>query len=219
MGPITLSASGKLGTRLQFEIKARTEGYKRVAGLDEAGRGPLAGPVVAACVILPEDCQGLEDLDDSKKLSAEKRRELFILIHERALHVGVGIVDAGTIDRINILQATFLAMRKAVAALSAQPDYLLIDGNRRPEWAGAAASCLVRGESQSLSIAGASIIAKETRDRIMLDYDHLYPHWGFARHKGYGTQAHLEAIRRHGVCDLHRRSFAPIQQLTLAWAD
>lgn len=202
--------------RLEFEIQARTCGHPLVAGLDEAGRGPLAGPVVAACVILPEDCLGLEDLDDSKKLTPRKRRELFLRIHERAPHIGVGIVDAGTIDRINILQASFLAMRKAVDTLAQKPDFLLIDGNQCPEWA-VNARCLIRGESRSLSIAAASIIAKETRDRIMCDYDRFYPLWGFAQHKGYGTKAHMDAMRRHGVCDLHRRSFNPVQQLSLAW--
>jgi ribonuclease HII len=216
VGLAKVSIQQEIDRRLQFEIQARASGHHLVAGLDEAGRGPLAGPVVAACVILPEDCRGLEDLDDSKKLTARKRRELFLRIHERAPHVGVGIVDAGTIDRINILQASFLAMRRAVAALSNQPDFLLIDGNQCPEWADKA-QCLVGGESQSLSIAAASIVAKETRDLVMCDYDRYYPLWGFAQHKGYGTEAHLNAMRRHGICDLHRRSFNPVRQLSLAW--
>lgn len=206
----------EIGQRLQYEILARTRGHHLIAGLDEAGRGPLAGPVVAACVVLPMDCKGLEDLDDSKKLTAKKRRELFLRIHERAPHVGVGVVDAGTIDRINILQASFLAMRRAVNALSAKPDFLLIDGNQKPDWADQA-QCLVHGETKSLSVAAASIVAKETRDRVMCDYDRFYPLWGFAKHKGYGTQDHLNAMRQHGICDLHRRSFSPVQQLALTW--
>lgn len=198
--------------RRRFEESARDMGHRVVAGVDEAGRGPLAGPVVAACVVLPAQFPGEEELDDSKKLSPVKRRKLFLLIHEQAREVGVGIIDSQTIDRLNILQATFLAMQRAVESLRQVPDFLLIDGNRKPEWAGPT-EMLVSGESRSLSIAAASIVAKETRDRIMKDYDQLYPHWGFARHKGYGTSAHLAAIRQHGLCDIHRRSFSPIQQM------
>ncbi|MBN1596600.1 ribonuclease HII [candidate division FCPU426 bacterium] len=200
--------------RLQYEKRAQGDGFHAVAGLDEAGRGPLAGPVVAASVILPDDLTGLEGVTDSKKLTAGKRREFFMLLHERAREIGVGVVDAQTIDRINILQATFLAMHRAVESLRIKPDYLLIDGNRTPAWA-TAAKTIVSGEMHSLSIAAASIIAKEIRDRIMLDYDHIYPHWGFASHKGYGTAKHMEAIRLHGICDIHRRTFDPIPQMTL----
>ncbi|MCD4814335.1 ribonuclease HII [bacterium] len=198
--------------RFALEKQAKQAGHQNVAGIDEAGRGPLAGPVVAACVILPENIQGLEDVRDSKKVSPVKRRNLFMLLHERACDIGVGIVDAQTIDKVNILQATFLAMQRAVNSIANKPDFLLIDGNRMPAWAGNAKT-VVSGEDHSLSIAAASIIAKETRDRIMKDYDHLYPSWGFAQHKGYGTAAHITAIREHGICELHRKTFAPILQM------
>jgi ribonuclease HII len=201
-------------SRIEFEIRAKENGFLNVAGIDEAGRGPLAGPVVAACVVLPEDISGLEQVKDSKKLTPAKRRELFVLLHERAREIGVGIVDAQTIDKINILQATFLAMEKAANSLKQKADFLLIDGNRKPSWA-KQAQTIVSGESHSLSIAAASIIAKEMRDRIMCDYDQVYPQWGFARHKGYGTAAHMLALREHGICDIHRKTFAPIPQLQL----
>lgn len=200
--------------RLHFERNARDAGHARVAGVDEAGRGPLAGPVVAACVILPEDTTGLETVNDSKKLSPAKRRNLFMLLHERARGIGIGIVDSHTIDRINILQATFLAMQRAVESMEPKPDYLLIDGNRRPSWL-QAGETVVRGDSRSLSIAAASIIAKVTRDRIMEDYGFLYPQWEFGKHKGYGTAEHLAALEKHGPCELHRRSFFPVSQLCL----
>ncbi len=205
--------------RCFYEQRARKAGGRVIAGLDEAGRGPLAGPLVAACVVLPKDTRGWEEVTDSKKIRPAKRRELFMLIHEKAGDVGVGIVDSYTIDRINVLQATFLAMQRAVNGLSCEPDYLLIDGNQCPDWA-RNAETIVKGDSLSLSIAAASIIAKVTRDNIMQDYDFLYPKWGFARHKGYGTAQHLTAIREYGICELHRRSFAPITQLemTLSFA-
>jgi len=205
-----------LEDRTIHEARAKAAGFEIVAGLDEAGRGPLAGPVVAACVVLPDTLQGLEGINDSKKLSPGKRREFFMLLHERASEIGVGIVDARTIDRLNILQATFLAMQRAVESLRQKPDYLLIDGNRKPMWA-EAVEMIVAGETHSLSIAAASIIAKEIRDRIMLDYDYLYPQWGFARHKGYGTPEHLQAIRRYGVCEIHRRTFTPVLQMQLSF--
>lgn len=209
--PAAVKARLAVNRRL-FEQRAQTAGYRVVGGVDEAGRGPLAGPVVAACVVLPDRFIGEEQLDDSKKLTPAKRRELFLLIHEQAREVGVGVIDSQTIDRVNILQATFLAMQRAVDSLNQAPDFLLIDGNRKPGWVGPS-EMLVGGEARSLSIAAASIVAKETRDRIMKDYEQLYPHWGFARHKGYGTAAHLAAIQAHGVCDIHRRSYAPIQNL------
>ncbi len=201
--------------RTFYEQRARKTGRRVIAGLDEAGRGPLAGPVVAACVVLPKDARGWEEVIDSKKLRSSQRRELFIFIHEKAGDIGVGIVDSYTIDRINVLQATFLAMHRAVSGLSREPDYLLIDGNQRPAWA-QNAETIVKGDSRSLSNAAASIIAKVTRDNIMQDYDFLYPKWGFARHKGYGTAQHLTAIREYGICELHRRSFAPVTQLEIA---
>ncbi|NTV52424.1 MAG: ribonuclease HII [Candidatus Firestonebacteria bacterium] len=198
--------------RLVFEREYREKGFPVVAGIDEAGRGPWAGPVVAACVCLPEETDGLEVLDDSKKLSSQKRETYYELLQGRALSIGVGIVDAGTIDRINILQATFLAMQQAAQQISPNPDFYLIDGNRKPTWTDRALT-LIKGESQSLSIAAASIVAKVTRDRLMDAYDAQFPQWGFAHHKGYGTAEHLSAIRVHGICAIHRRSYSPIAQM------
>ncbi len=196
---------------LKYEYQAIQAGHKFIAGLDEAGRGPLAGPVVAAAVILPDDPSPLLGVRDSKQLTESKRKKLFMLLHEHALAIGIGVVDAPTIDKINILQATFLAMQKAVAAVAKPVDFILVDGNQRPPWMTQGAA-IVRGDAQSLSIGAASIIAKVTRDKIMEDYEHHYPEWGFAQHKGYGTAQHLEAIRDFGICDIHRKSFAPIAQ-------
>jgi ribonuclease HII len=203
---------------LEFERAAHRAGFIRIGGVDEAGRGPLAGPVVAACVVLPESLTGLDGLRDSKQVPPERRRELYLRLHELGAAIGVGMVDNQTIDRLNILQATYLAMQRAVAGLEIPPDHLLIDGNRQPPWANSATT-VVAGDARCLSIAAASIIAKVTRDRIMDDYDRLYPAWGFCRHKGYGTAEHLDAIRRFGICDLHRRSFQPVAQLGLDLSD
>jgi ribonuclease HII len=203
-------------TRLEFERRYREQGCRWVAGIDEAGRGPWAGPVVAACVVLPENTEGLHVLDDSKKLSPQKREACYQLLLERAQSIGVGIVDAGVIDRINILQATFLAMQQAAEKVTPFPDFFLIDGNRKPAWT-EHATTLIKGESQSLSIAAASIVAKVTRDKIMESFDARFPQWGFARHKGYGTPEHLTAILAHGVCEIHRRSFLPISQMTFSY--
>jgi ribonuclease HII len=200
--------------KLVYELNARAQGFKIIAGIDEAGRGPLAGPVVAACVILPDDINGLEGLDDSKKLGTVCRKNYYQIILKKAYDVGIGVVDAVTVDRLNILQATFLAMKKAVDHLSLSPDFLLIDGNQRPKWA-EKAETIVKGDQKSLSIAAASIIAKVTRDQIMIDLDPIYPGWGFAKHKGYGTAEHIDAIEKLGICDLHRHSFSPIMQLGL----
>ncbi len=200
--------------RFCFERQFQSQGYLRVAGVDEAGRGPLAGPVVAACVLLPDFSSDFFSLDDSKKLTESKREQLYTFLNERALAIGVGVVDAQTIDRINILQATFLAMQKAVENITPKPDFILIDGNRRPTWA-TAAETIVKGDSRSISIAAASIIAKVTRDRMMEEYAQLFPQWGFLKHKGYGTADHIAAIHEHGVSPIHRRTFAPISQMTL----
>jgi ribonuclease HII len=206
-----------LETRLQFERQCRARGFSTVAGVDEAGRGPLAGPVVAACVLLPAEVDGLEAVHDSKKIPPRQRETLFQVLHDRALGIGVGVVDAPTIDRINILQATFLAMQQAVARMPHPPDFLLSDGNRKPAWAPAACETLVQGDARSLSIAAASIIAKVTRDRLMDEYDQIHPGWGFSRHKGYGTEAHLAAIRAQGLSPIHRRSFLPIAQMDFSF--
>ncbi|QOX79451.1 ribonuclease HII [Trichlorobacter lovleyi] len=192
-----------------FERQARANGYMFVAGIDEAGRGPLAGPVVAAAVILNPEAP-VEGVNDSKKLTEQRRERLFELIMARALAVGVGQVDAATIDQINILQATRRAMLAAVQALSASPDLLLIDGittiaSPLPQ------QTIKQGDSRSASIAAASIIAKVTRDRMMSAYDELYPDYGFLRHKGYGSAAHLAALRQHGPCPIHRMTFAGVK--------
>lgn len=181
------------------------DGYSLVCGVDEAGRGPLAGPVCAAAVILPPDL-ALPGLNDSKKLSDKKRRELYDQITEQAVAYGVALVDEKTIDEINILQATFLAMQRAIDQLKVSPDIVLIDGNRAPELS---LSCktVIKGDSLSASIAAASILAKVTRDRLMEEMDGAFPQYGFAVHKGYGTKRHYEALRAYGPCRIHRMSF------------
>jgi ribonuclease HII len=188
-----------------LEKTAWEKGHTRIAGIDEAGRGPLAGPVVSASVILPADVS-FPGINDSKQLSPLKRIALYQLIYERAVSIGVGIVDAAEIDRINILQASLLSMAMATDNLRPQPDCLLIDGRFRipyhlPQQA------VPKGDTLSISIAAASIVAKVTRDRMMEQYDLDYPEYGFSRHKGYPTRAHREAIRLHGCCPIHRRSF------------
>jgi len=176
-----------------------------ICGIDEAGRGPLAGPVVAGAVILPQDCEILF-LNDSKKLSGKRREELFLEIREKAIAWNVGIVGPDVIDEINILQATYEAMRQAVAGLSVQPNLLLNDAVTIP---GIETDQIpiIKGDAKSVSIAAASILAKVTRDHMMVEYDKLFPEYGFAKHKGYGTAVHTAALREHGPCPIHRRSF------------
>lgn len=181
------------------------QGLLFVCGVDEAGRGPLAGPVVAAAVVLPQDCL-IAGINDSKKLSAKKRDDLFDEIRQRAAEVEVGIVSEKEIDSINILQASNKAMRMAIGRLKTRPDHLLIDGRGLPEKF-YPQTAIVGGDRKSCSIAAASIIAKVTRDRMMIEYDNAYPQYGFAKHKGYGTKQHIEAIQEHGPCEIHRRSF------------
>ena len=193
-----------------FEAEAARRGYRCVAGVDEAGRGPLAGPVVAAAVILPDGLI-LPGVDDSKKLTAALRDELFEVISAEALAVGVGIGDHLLVDRINILQATLAAMREAINRLSSVPDFLLIDGITGipvniPQ------RTIKKGDSLSYSIAAASIIAKVTRDRLMVQYDTVYPGYGFADHKGYGAASHLAAIARLGPSPIHRKSFRGVKE-------
>jgi ribonuclease HII len=192
----------------RYEARAWRSGVGRVAGIDEAGRGPLAGPVVAAAVILAPD-RRVASLADSKLLTPERREELFAVIHERALAVGVGVVDHETIDRVNILEATRRAMAGALAALSVVPELVITDFVALP-----ALPCpqrnLVAGDRRCASVAAASIVAKVTRDRLMLDADRRFPEYGFARHKGYATVEHLAALDRHGPCPIHRRSFAGV---------
>lgn len=180
-------------------------GYARIAGVDEAGRGPLAGPVVAAAVIFAPDLD-LPEVRDSKALSDSKRRAAFEKIVDSAEAIGIGVVWQNEIDRINILQATLKAMRLAVEDLSIPPDYVLIDGNQLPELEFPCES-VVDGDARCFTIAAASIVAKVIRDDIMIDFDRLYPQYGFARNKGYGTRAHREALKKYGPCPLHRKSF------------
>ena len=189
----------------EYEINAKNKGYTAVCGVDEAGRGPLAGPVFAAAVILPENCV-IEGLNDSKKLTEKKREALFDVIKEKAVSYCIASVDEKVIDEINILQATYLAMRKAVEGLDVPADYALIDGNRMPpiEIDG---ETVVKGDAKSPSIAAASILAKVSRDRFMLELDEKYPQYKFSQHKGYGTKLHYEMLTEHGVSDCHRMSF------------
>jgi ribonuclease HII len=192
----------------RYEAQAWRTGLTLVAGLDEAGRGPLAGPVVAAAVVIAPD-RRIKGLRDSKVLTAERREELFSVIHARAISVGVGIVDHLTIDRINILQATKLAMAHALAGLTVQPELVITDFVALP-----ALPCpqrnLVDGDARCATVAAASIVAKVTRDRMMLEADKQFPEYGFAQHKGYATPEHLAALDRHGACPLHRRTFAGV---------
>lgn len=189
----------------EFENAAIEEGYKVVCGIDEAGRGPLAGPVCAAAVILPSGLE-IEGLNDSKKLSEKKREALYDIIKEKAVAYSIALVDEKTIDEINILQATFLAMRNAVDGLSVKPDIALIDGNQKPGLS-IEQRTIVKGDAKSMSVAAASILAKVTRDRFMLELDKQYPQYQFAKHKGYGTKLHYECIAEHGVSPVHRRTF------------
>lgn len=193
-----------------YEAKYLEQGFSLIAGVDEAGRGPWAGPVVAAAVILDES-NIPSGLNDSKKLTEPKREALFGPINEACL-VGVGIVDAAKIDKINILQATMLAMKMAIENLPDQPDFVLIDGNRSPDIT-QPNEAIKKGDAKSLSIAAASIIAKVTRDRMMHKYEVEFPRYGFAQHKGYGTAKHSAALNQHGPCVIHRMSFAPIKKL------
>ncbi len=196
-----------------FEAQARTQGSRVIAGLDEAGRGPLAGPVVAAAVILPP-LRTLRGVADSKTLTADQREKAFFLIQKKALGVGIGAVEADEIDRLNILRASLKAMELAIQNLSPTPDCLLIDGLHTLNLP-LKQQAIPKGDGRCLSIAAASIVAKVTRDRLMADYHEKYPQYNFARHKGYGTREHLRAIREHGCCPIHRQSFRTIYQLSL----
>lgn len=188
-----------------YEHICYDEGFEIVCGVDEAGRGPLAGPVCAAAVVLPRDLE-IEGLNDSKKLSDKRRRVLFDEITAQAVTYGIAFATEQEIDEINILQATFLAMRRALAQLSIQPSIALIDGNRETDF-GLPVRTIVKGDSLSANIAAASILAKVTRDDFMLEQAKLYPEYGFDIHKGYGTKAHYEALRKYGPCPIHRRTF------------
>lgn len=189
------------------EFEDKYSEYEYIAGIDEAGRGPLAGPVVAASVILPKDCEILY-LNDSKQLSAKRRDELFDEIKQKAIAYGIGIVSQGRIDDINILQATYEAMREAIGRMSEKqnPDLLLVDAVHIPD-VDIKQVGIVKGDAKSVSIAAASILAKVTRDRFMVEMDKLYPEYGFASHKGYGSKSHIEAIKKYGASPIHRQTF------------
>jgi len=192
-------------------------GYQLVAGVDEAGRGPLAGPVVAACVVIGPDFEINSDelklVADSKKLSAKNREKLFSVIKEKTLAVEISVVSHLVIDKINILQASLLAMRKSVEACQIQPDFVLIDGNMKIPGLLKKQQTIISGDAKVFCIAAASIIAKVSRDFLMCEEDKKYPNYEFAKHKGYGTKLHLAKLKKYGPCSIHRRSFAPVKDL------
>lgn len=189
-----------------FESEKQAEGYKLICGIDEAGRGPLAGDVFAAAVILPAGIE-IEGLNDSKKLSEKKREALFDVIIEKAVSYGIGRASAKEIDEINILNATFLAMRRAISALPQTPDFCLVDGNQNIRELSIMQQPIIKGDSLSPSIAAASILAKVSRDRYMKELTRDYPQYAFEKHKGYGTKLHYEMLEKHGISDIHRKSF------------
>ncbi|MBC1470604.1 ribonuclease HII [Listeria seeligeri] len=202
----------KLTKMKQYENDLYQQGYKCIAGVDEVGRGPLAGPVVAAAVILPEDFS-VVGINDSKQLSELKRETLFELIKQQAIAVGVGIIEHDVIDEVNIYEATKLAMRMALDELDPSPDFILIDA--MPLKYTEAELSLIKGDTKSISIAAASIIAKVTRDRLMKDYDVAYPGYDFLHNMGYGTKNHLNGLNTIGICPIHRLSFAPVKEVKL----
>lgn len=195
----------RLKNMLEIENSLYEKGYTAICGVDEAGRGPLCGPVVAAAVILPKG-KCIEGVNDSKKLSEKKREKLYDDIIENAIAYGIGMSDVSVIEEVNILNATKLAMKQAIENLKVKPDYVLIDGNQMIDIA-IDAETVVSGDARSESIAAASILAKVTRDRMLVEYDKKYPEYGFAKHKGYGTKAHIEAIGKYGLTKIHRPSF------------
>ena len=190
----------------EFEKAAVNSGFSCICGVDEAGRGPLAGPVCAAAVILPEGAV-IEGLDDSKKLTEKKREKLYDIIKETAVAYSVAYGTLEEIESVNILEATYLAMNRAIEGLSVKPDFALIDGNRVPRGLKIPCETIVKGDSKSMSVAAASVLAKVTRDRLMLEYDKKYPEYNFKKHKGYGTKEHTELIKQYGPCEIHRPSF------------
>ena len=190
----------------EYEKAAVTRGFKYICGVDEAGRGPLAGPVCAAAVILPLDTE-IPGLNDSKKLSEKKREQLFNVITEKALSYCVAYGTLEEIEEFNILEATFLAMNRAVEGLKIKSDFALIDGNRAPKGIKIPCETVVKGDAKSMSVAAASVLAKVSRDRLMLEYDEKYPLYDFKKHKGYGTKEHTELIKKYGPCEIHRLSF------------
>lgn len=200
-----LKEEQRLDALLSYERECYAAGYGLIAGVDEVGRGPLAGPVVAAAVILPKECR-IAGVNDSKKLTPKKREELYGTILEQALAYGIGVVPPGRIDEINILQATYEAMRQAIEQLKVKPRILLNDAVTIP-MVDITQIPIVKGDAKSVSIAAASILAKVTRDRMMAEYDTIFPEYGFGKHKGYGTAAHIQALKEHGPCPIHRTTF------------
>jgi ribonuclease HII len=209
---ISVQEKKRLEVMKLWEKKSWSRGYQHVAGVDEAGRGPLAGPVVAAACVLPQEAL-IEGINDSKKLTPEERFQIFEqLLTLPGIDYGIGVIDVLIIDQINILQATFQAMIAAIARLARQPDYLLVDGNKLPPTP-IPGDAIVEGDSLSQSIAAASILAKVTRDRLMMTFHQKWPEYGFESNKGYATEAHMEAIKKHGYCPIHRLSFEPLKSL------
>ena len=190
----------------EFEKAAVNSGFSCICGVDEAGRGPLAGPVCAAAVILPAGAV-IEGLDDSKKLTEKKREKLYDIKKQTAVAYSVAYGTLEEIETVNILEATYLAMNRAIEGLSVKPDFALIDGNRVPRGIKIPCETIVKGDSKSMSVAAASVLAKVTRDRLMLEYDKKYPEYNFKKHKGYGTKEHTELIKQYGPCEIHRLSF------------
>ncbi|MFH1860391.1 MAG: ribonuclease HII [bacterium] len=195
-----------------IEKIAYMSGYEMIGGIDEAGRGPLAGPVVASVVILPRDMV-IPGINDSKKLTPQQRERLYKIISTVAIDWGVGIVEPEVIDQVNILQATYMAMRQAVAKLRVNPHLLLVDGNLPVPDVEFPQYSVPKGDTFVASIQAASIISKVIRDKIMVEYDAIYPEYGFAMHKGYGTELHVQAIEKHGACGIHRTTYAPVREL------
>ena len=196
----------RLTSLKEIEEKLYEQGNKYICGIDEAGRGPLAGPVVVAAVIMPKDSM-IEGVNDSKKISEKKREKLYDEITNHAIAWSVGIADQNEIDEINILNATKLALTRAIDGLKIKPDLILVDALTNIDTLGITYQSIIKGDAKCYSIAAASIIAKVTRDRIMRQWDEIYPEYGFEKHKGYGTKLHIEAIKEYGICPLHRKSF------------
>lgn len=192
----------------EYELKAYQNGYNLIGGIDEVGRGPLIGPVVASCVILPKDFE-LEGLTDSKKLSEKKREQFYSVIMEKAIAVGIGVIDEDKIDEVNIYEATKLAMYQAIENCKIKPDYILIDAMKLDKLSVPSES-IIKGDLKSISISAASVIAKVTRDRMMYELDKEYPMYNFAKNKGYPTKAHVEAIKKYGILKQHRKTFKPV---------